>query len=718
MSGRNGHPDFTLSVIGAAHLTETRDSSFRAVMDEIAGPRWKGAVDEVRAAYAHGGKAEADAPKKKLPGILFSGTFSQRKASALVHHSGLICVDLDGLNDRVEALRETIVADPHTLGCFVSPTGTGLKVIFRCDPARKHEESFKAAERFVLEQFGLPIDPACKDVCRICFVSHDPEAFAADDAEVLPYPADLVAPPKEFKPLGQPAAGDTPGDDFDRRGDVPTLLAAHGWTKAHGAYWTRPGKTSGVSASWNVIPGRFWVFSSSVAGLEPQHTYKPWHLFAILECGGDFAEAARRLGAQGFGTPSKSRQQQNLDRLAGPPPDDGAPVGQGADEEAGSTVLPPEPLMVLPAKIAARSLFDFQLVKDGDVSIILGDRYLNRGDGAVISSTSGMGKSAICIQGATELALNLGPFGIQGNGPLKSLIIQSEDSDGDVAEVAYSMKHVLHLTPEQIEQVNQRVKVVTDRVNRGTRFIAALKKLIEEFKPDIVWINPLQAYIDGDVTDSKDLGSFLREGLNSLNQPPAFAYIIIHHTTKPATGKDRAERQWHEVMYDMAGGAEIINWARAIISLRATPDEGCFNLVLAKRGRRAGVTKKVPNGIGFILEPTTTIPLKHATGRIEIEGIKRGIPLIYWEPRVEDVKPEDVGKGGRPVQFRFEDFVSIFPKFGEQGKTRTDLWKLAKDLKGIKETAFRDLLLESTQKKQLHRTAHSGGFLYTLSSEL
>lgn len=322
-------------------------------------------------------------------------------------------------------------------------------------------------------------------------------------------------------------------------------------------------------------------------------------------------------------------------------------------------------------QVGRRSLFDFNLIPDGHESILLGERYLNRGDGAVLVSTSGMGKSSAAIQMATELSLNMGPFGIQGNGPLRSLIMQSEDSDGDVAEVAYSMKHVLNLTPDQIATVNDRVCVVTDRVNRGIRFITHLKKHIAEFKPDLVFINPLQAFMDGDVTESKDLGAFLREGLNGLNEPASFGYIIVHHTTKPAKPQAGSRSaNWNEVMYDMAGGAEIINWARAIISLRAAPVEGDFNMVLAKRGRRAGVTRKVPQGTGWTIEPVTTIPLRHATGRIEIPGIKRGLPLIYWEGREPDEKPGSTPgiKGrGRPEAYAFNDFRNVLPPKSSPG---------------------------------------------------
>ena len=323
-----------------------------------------------------------------------------------------------------------------------------------------------------------------------------------------------------------------------------------------------------------------------------------------------------------------------------------------------------------------RGLFDFALQKDGDTSILLGDRYLNRGDAAVIVSTSGMGKSALSIQMATELALGRPPFGIRASRPLRSLIVQSEDSEGDVAEVAASMRHVLNLTPEQVATVNAGVRVVTERVLRGDRFIASLRRLIAEFKPDLVWLNPLQAFIDGDVTDSQDLGRFLREGLNGLNHDSAFGYVIVHHTTKPATGKERATRLWHEVMYDMAGGAEIINWARAILSLRAAEKEGEFNLVLAKRGRRAGVTRKVEQGAGYVEEIVTTIPLKHATGRIQAPGVSRGLPVIFWEGRTPDAEPEKGERGGRPTKYEFSVWRNVFPQKSHPGLPLAQLHRI------------------------------------------
>lgn len=116
----------------------------------------------------------------------------------------------------------------------------------------------------------------------------------------------------------------SPGDDYDQRADLPSLLKRHGWKPARNdnRFWTRPGKDSGISASWDQVPGRFFVFSTSTK-FEAQRVYKPWHVYAILECGGDFSAAARELQRQGFG--------RRALRTASPAVADPTPTPEGKD---------------------------------------------------------------------------------------------------------------------------------------------------------------------------------------------------------------------------------------------------------------------------------------------------------------------------------------------------------------------------------------------------
>lgn len=348
-----------------------------------------------------------------------------------------------------------------------------------------------------------------------------------------------------------------------------------------------------------------------------------------------------------------------------------------------------------------RALFDFGLVPDSDRSVLLGKRYLNRGDIAVLSSTSGMGKSSMALQMATAFALGIAAFGENGikpNGPLTSLIIQSEDSEGDVAEVAAGLSHGFQLDDAKRSLINRRVFVVTDRVNRGGKFIAALRRHIDTLKPDLVWINPLQAFMDGDITESRDCGQFLREGLNSLNEPAAHAYMLVHHTTKPAREvKGQPAAKWNEQMYEMAGGAEIINAARAIMILKAAETEGNFNLHLAKRGRRAGAVKRVAvqEGMSHRVEPVTVIPLRHASEWIDAGGGK--IPAIFWEPRKEDVadpdRPDAATSGrGRKTVHVFAKWAKKFPGKSTAGLPFNQLHRELQQERPIAKSSLGDAL--------------------------
>lgn len=144
-------------------------------------------------------------------------------------------------------------------------------------------------------------------------------------------PKEATPPP----PSSLAADGATPGDDYDARADIPELLRAHGWTHASGKYWTRPGKTRGISASWDVIPRRLWVFSTSTE-FEPQHVYRPWHVFAILCHAGDFKAAARELRKLGYG----GQRQKHASSAA--LPDIGIPTSEGEPPAAEGMELTPE----------------------------------------------------------------------------------------------------------------------------------------------------------------------------------------------------------------------------------------------------------------------------------------------------------------------------------------------------------------------------------------
>src|SRR6516164_3087118 len=125
--------------------------------------------------------------KKNLPAVPWSGLFSRRGNEALIQYSGLICVDLDLLGERLAEVREKLKASLYLFALFLSPTADGLKAIFRVRPdPSKHFGSFAAHQQHVLELTGVQIDESGKDLARLCFVSFDPEAYLNPNAQEIP----------------------------------------------------------------------------------------------------------------------------------------------------------------------------------------------------------------------------------------------------------------------------------------------------------------------------------------------------------------------------------------------------------------------------------------------------------------------------------------------------------------------------------------------------
>jgi hypothetical protein len=111
-----------------------------------------------------------------------------------------------------------------------------------------------------------------------------------------------------------------------------------------------------------------------------------------------------------------------------------------------------------------------------------------------------------------------------------------------------------------------------------------------------VIVNPFQSYFGGDCGRNSELSRFFRTQLDpvikdaeDLGRDRA-GILFIHHTNKPPNDKDlRVEWGNDEfAQYIGAGGAEIVNWARAILSLMPSGVTGIFRFICGKRWQRLG----------------------------------------------------------------------------------------------------------------------------------
>ena len=106
----------------------------------------------------------------------------------------------------------------------------------------------------------------------------------------------------------------SPLDDYNQRGDLIGLLQRHGWSVVRQTdkrtFFRRPGDTDKRSSGdYNHEMGLFSVFTTS-AEFEPGRGYRPYAVYAVLECNGDFRKAVRELAKEGYGQPTSQEEKR------------------------------------------------------------------------------------------------------------------------------------------------------------------------------------------------------------------------------------------------------------------------------------------------------------------------------------------------------------------------------------------------------------------------
>jgi hypothetical protein len=121
--------------------------------------------------------------KKLLPNITASGTFSARKDAAIIEHSGLTQIDFDNI-ENLQAAKNVLQKDKYSFAAFLSPTGTGLKLLVRIEPLH-NKEVYEALEEYYKTNYSLQLDTSCKNVSRAMFISYDEHLYHNSKSEIF-----------------------------------------------------------------------------------------------------------------------------------------------------------------------------------------------------------------------------------------------------------------------------------------------------------------------------------------------------------------------------------------------------------------------------------------------------------------------------------------------------------------------------------------------------
>ena len=126
--------------------------------------------------------------------------------------TGLSMVDFDHISpsgplteEELSALRNKIADDPHTVMCYTTISGNGLRIIFRYEqPQSKTDgvgdhifEQYKAAfyadNAYYEKLLGMKADMQCKNITRLSGIAHDPDVFFRDPDKAEAFTLDEVA---------------------------------------------------------------------------------------------------------------------------------------------------------------------------------------------------------------------------------------------------------------------------------------------------------------------------------------------------------------------------------------------------------------------------------------------------------------------------------------------------------------------------------------------
>jgi hypothetical protein len=164
---------------GVRSTKPTEVTTLNTILDEIKNGTYEGKIHRCR---------EDLSKKQYLPVFTPTGEFSYRSIAGLEVYNGIICLDIDNQKDPDDLIRRCKNI-PWVTSAFVTPSGFGVKVLIQTNCT---QEQYKETELEIAQVFeeitGAKRDNHCKDIARIQFVSHDPNLFINENAEVFETP--------------------------------------------------------------------------------------------------------------------------------------------------------------------------------------------------------------------------------------------------------------------------------------------------------------------------------------------------------------------------------------------------------------------------------------------------------------------------------------------------------------------------------------------------
>lgn len=148
-------------------------------------------ITSLRGMLANGDLEAYSQHKKKLPGVTFSGTFSEnRRRNNIKSYNKIIVIDIDKLTGaELDSYKKILFDDPNVTSFWESPSQRGLKGLVYIeynfdivDFDFCHRIAFKKLVDYFQSNYQIDLDESGSDTTRLCFLSSDANIVIKEDS--------------------------------------------------------------------------------------------------------------------------------------------------------------------------------------------------------------------------------------------------------------------------------------------------------------------------------------------------------------------------------------------------------------------------------------------------------------------------------------------------------------------------------------------------------
>lgn len=169
------------------NVKETKRIALQEIYQLICGSTLKPATLQIRYMDCQGSSDDAKQLKLQLPAIAVSAIFNeQRKTEQAIEHTGLIMVDVDGMQTSAYEYLQRSKKLPWLCMAYISARGKGVHLFFKVEKNLTHHEQVCRALYDVVEMMlGEPVDRNCTDITRTSLLCWDENCYFNPQASVF-----------------------------------------------------------------------------------------------------------------------------------------------------------------------------------------------------------------------------------------------------------------------------------------------------------------------------------------------------------------------------------------------------------------------------------------------------------------------------------------------------------------------------------------------------